>query len=275
MSQAKGNDTSDDEFQDAIANPEQVVPKTNEEIIEELIEKHNHIKLSAEEKACKAADEDDDGAAAYVEALEKQVVDEDTDDEEALIEMEKVLNEHEMILRKNHAERLKLQANDHFRSGEVKKAIETYSTALQICPTIHPKDRAILHSNRAAAKIKIDAKEGAIKDCTKAINLWPEYVRAILRRAKLYQDTDKLDEALKDYELVYKLDPGNHEAREAIVRLRQIIQERNEKLKQEMMGQLKDLGNMILKPFGLSTENFQMQKDPATGGYSINFNQKT
>ncbi|RDA92203.1 hypothetical protein CP533_5594 [Ophiocordyceps camponoti-saundersi (nom. inval.)] len=41
----------------------------------------------------------------------------------------------------------------------------------------------------------------------------------------------------------------------------------------EMWGKLRHLGDGILKPFGLSTQNFQMVKDEKTGGYSVNFNQ--
>lgn len=40
-----------------------------------------------------------------------------------------------------------------------------------------------------------------------------------------------------------------------------------------MWGKLKGLGDGILKPFGLSTDNFKMVKDEATGGYSVNFSQ--
>jgi hypothetical protein len=52
--------------------------------------------------------------------------------------------------------------------------------------------------------------------------------------------------------------------------LEEKVNERDEKLKAEMMGKLKDLGNMFLKPFGMSTENFQFVQDPATGSYSVN-----
>lgn len=48
---------------------------------------------------------------------------------------------------------------------------------------------------------------------------------------------------------------------------------RDEKLKDEMMGKLKDLGNSLLGKIGLSLDNFELKQDEKTGGYSINYRQ--
>lgn len=48
-----------------------------------------------------------------------------------------------------------------------------------------------------------------------AIELNPDYVRALLRRAELYEQTEKLDEALEDYKKVLDRDPNQTSARHA------------------------------------------------------------
>lgn len=55
-----------------------------------------------------------------------------------------------------------------------------------------------------------------------AIQLNPTYIRAILRRAELYEKTDKLDEALEDYKSILEKDPSVHQAREACM-VKQIL----------------------------------------------------
>ncbi|OQV06966.1 TPR repeat-containing protein [Cladophialophora immunda] len=58
--------------------------------------------------------------------------------------------------------------------------------------------------------------------------------------------------------------------RDALVLLPPRIEEAKQKEVSEMMGKLKDLGNGILKPFGLSTDNFKVVQGEG-GGYSLSF----
>ncbi|KAH0629654.1 hypothetical protein JD844_011885 [Phrynosoma platyrhinos] len=261
-------------------------------------------------------------------------------DENNLLELEKNMSEEEKEKRRNESIKLKEEGNEQFKKGDYKEAEDSYARALQVCPACCNTDRAILYSNRAAARMKQgecgntylmggqpffhfevvkmardclgscaaisvtsptsklgirlpeslcnavvnwcddkdnqspleqDKKETAISDCSKALELNPNYIKALLRRAELYEKTEKLDEALEDYKNLLEKDPSIHQAREACMRLPRQIEERNEKLKEEMLGKLKDLGNLVLRPFGLSTENFQVNQDSSTGSYSINF----
>lgn len=232
-----------------------------------------------------------DGLRKFIESVEEKQDDEfhdavdehDTDDtnldakfEDALTlheSEEENLTEEEKLANKEKSEALKKDGNDAFKVGDYAKSIELYTEALNICPKAFENERSILFANRGAAYIRSDVKDLAIEDCTKSLELNEKYTKVLIRRAKLYEDTDKLDESLADYKKILELEPDYVEARAVIPRLSQKIDERNEKLKEEMLGKLKELGNMVLRPFGLSTNNFQMQQDPSTGSYSVNFNQ--
>ncbi|XP_053321657.1 tetratricopeptide repeat protein 1 [Spea bombifrons] len=192
-------------------------------------------------------------------------------EEDVLLEQEKELSEEEKEERRKESSRLKEEGNQLFKNGDYVAAENVYTQALQTCPANYQKDRAVLFSNRAAARMKQDKNDVALKDCTRAVELNPDYIRALLRRAELYEKNDKLDEALADYKTVMERDPSCSQARGACLRLPKQIEERNEKLKEEMFSKLKDLGNLVLRPFGLSTENFQVKQDSATGSYSVNF----
>lgn len=192
-------------------------------------------------------------------------------DEDYLREVEKELTEEEKESRRQQSVSLKDTGNSFFKAGDWKEAEQSYTEALALCPVSFSRERAVMFSNRAAARLHLELKEEAISDCSRAIDLDPEYLRALLRRAELYEKTEKLDEALEDYKKVLERDPNHSGARQACMRLPQQIQERNEKLKEEMIDKLKDLGNLILRPFGLSTNNFQVNQDPSSGSYSINF----
>jgi len=193
-------------------------------------------------------------------------------DEEGMKETEDGLTSEQLAERFDAAKKLKEEGNKQFQEEKYEESIKLYTKALLQCPLQEKEYRAILYGNRAAAKIKygLTARESAIEDCTKSLENSDKYMKSLIRRAKLYEELDKLDEAFADYKRIVELDSSNHEARAAVQRLPPIINERNEKLKEEMMGKLKDLGNLVLRPFGLSTSNFQLQPTEA-GGYTINF----
>ena len=105
-------------------------------------------------------------------------------------------------------------------------------------------------------------------------------IKALLRRAKARMETGgwaALQGAEEDYKqliLMPELQPTDRNVVQKALRgLPPRLDEAKNKEMGEMMGKLKDLGNGILKPFGLSTDNFQFIKDEKTGGYSMNFNQ--
>ncbi|KAI1383689.1 uncharacterized protein F4822DRAFT_85095 [Hypoxylon trugodes] len=105
-------------------------------------------------------------------------------------------------------------------------------------------------------------------------------VKALMRRARAKSELggwSNLAGAEEDYKLLSTMKNLSGADRKIVQTQLRILPPRTraaqEKEMSEMWGKLKDLGNGILKPFGLSTDNFQMVKDEKTGGYSMNFSQ--
>ena len=78
---------------------------------------------------------------------------------------------------------LKEKGNERFKEKEFLKAAEFYSSALKYC-TEFAKFSAMVYCNRAAAKGELGQYEACVADCSRAVQLFPRYIKAHLRKAR-------------------------------------------------------------------------------------------
>lgn len=169
----------------------------------------------------------------------------------------------------------KNDGNELFKAGKYEEALEVYSGALELCPKKqkeHKKHRAALHSNKAACLQHLGLWEEVQRECTLAIENDAKYVKAIHRRCCAFERQEKWHDAATDLKRVLELDPSQKgKMTPHLMMLEQRAAVQFEKDKDEMIGKLKDLGNMVLGKFGMSVDNFKMEKDPNTGSYSMSY----
>ncbi|XP_037572842.2 mitochondrial import receptor subunit TOM70 isoform X4 [Dermacentor silvarum] len=96
------------------------------------------------------------------------------------------------------AKAFKNQGNKYFKEGKFDKAIECYTEAIALCPPQNKNELATFYQNRAAAYENLKNYTAVIADCTRAIDLNFQYVKALHRRAKAYEVVDELDKCLED-----------------------------------------------------------------------------
>lgn len=167
----------------------------------------------------------------------------------------------------------KSEGNKLFGDGLFEEAMSQYDLALQVAPDMPSSVelRSICYSNRAICFLKLGKYEETIKECTKALELNPTYMKALARRGEAHEKLEHYEEAIADMKKILELDPSNDQAKRTIRRLQPLAEEKREKMKEEMLGKLKEMGNSVLGRFGMSVDNFKAVKDPNTGSYSISF----
>ncbi|XP_022755361.1 tetratricopeptide repeat protein 1-like [Durio zibethinus] len=253
---------------------------------EEATKATQSSKTTSDSTAAAASTDVNDGDAAsdgFETASERDVSDNEEDDhahdqqppeQKGPDSYQDALNDEELkekaLAQANDA---KMEGNKLFGNGQYEEALLQYEIALQVTAEIPSsvEIRSICYSNRAVCFLKLGKYEETIKECTKALELNPSYIKALVRRGEAHEKLEHFEEAIADMKKILELDPSNDQARKSIRRLEPLAAEKREKMKEEMIGKLKELGNSVLGRFGMSTDNFKAVKDPNTGSYSISF----
>ncbi len=116
--------------------------------------------------------------------------------------------------KKEYAAKLKEQGNKAYGAKDFDKAISLYSQAI-LC-----KADPVYYSNRAACYNALLQWEQVVEDTTAALNLDPEYVKALNRRANAYDHLAKYSEALLDFTASCIIDGfRNEQSAQAVERL--------------------------------------------------------
>jgi hypothetical protein len=170
----------------------------------------------------------------------------------------------------------KQRGNAQYTARNYDAALLLYSEALALAPleSEHAYSRAVFYSNRAACHFQLEDFRRVIDDCTAAIVLSPRYVKVIMRRAKAFEKLENLEDAIDDLKRVLEVDPAVGGVARDLARLEAALKAKQEAMKDEVLGKLKDLGNTILGKFGMSLDNFKLNPSAdGGGGYSISFDQ--
>lgn len=75
---------------------------------------------------------------------------------------------------------------------------------------------------------------------------------------KIAREEEEYDLALEDAKKIEELDPTYPNIHRTVRELDKLQKEKFEKMKNEVLGNLKSFGNTILGKFGMSLDNFKM-----------------
>ncbi|CAL5225626.1 g8481 [Coccomyxa viridis] len=109
------------------------------------------------------------------------------------------------------AEAARESGNAAFKKGDLQKALELYTEAVE-----QDRSMAAAYSNRALVNLKLGQAAAAEADANQALQLDPKMVKALLRRAAARKALGQTEGAVEDYRAAMKLQPNNKEAAQAL-----------------------------------------------------------
>jgi len=94
---------------------------------------------------------------------------------------------------------IKNLGNEFFQNGNFADAVKCYTEAIKNCPLTDKQELPKFYQNRAAAFENLKMFDDAARDCTAALEIDPNYAKALTRRAKALESLERYQEAFEDF----------------------------------------------------------------------------
>eukprot|EP00347_Sterkiella_histriomuscorum_P022287 403331017 len=176
----------------------------------------------------------------------------------------------EIVKDLDKAKKLKEEANEDFKQERYDQCIRLYDQAILLCPDEETTDLAIFYNNKGICYSKMKDNKEAKKQFSKAIEIKADYVKPRALRMKIHRDEDEFDQALEDAKKIQEIEPSYPGIHRTVMELDVLQKEKFEKMKNEVLGNLKSFGNTILGKFGMSLDNFKLNQN-SDGTYNVNY----
>ncbi|XP_062574772.1 sperm-associated antigen 1-like isoform X2 [Saccostrea cucullata] len=111
-------------------------------------------------------------------------------------------------VKKESFDEIKSRGNEHVKNSEFKPAIECYTRCIELDPR-----QTVSYTNRALCYIRINQPEQAEQDCTTALSIEEDNVKALFRRAQAKKMLKKFKDSLSDLVHLLRVDNKNTAAK--------------------------------------------------------------
>ena len=197
----------------------------------------------------------------------------------------------------NNDEKIETETNDEnnlINNAEVllseKETVELISKQLDLFKEEKGDNQVkslfiVLYSNLALTLFQMELYQKSLEYCTIVLDhLDPDHYKSLYKRSQCYEELKNFQSSYLDMKRLQDMilkDPTaipDQLAKKILLdaeRLRVKSEEEQKKQLEEMWGQLKDVGSKFLGAFGINMNNFNFDKDPNTGSYSLSMNNNT